>query len=524
MGKKLVCIIVGLIFAVNLMIPSAFAEPGEEILSPETSCDGVAADLEEAPDPAIDSVEASDPAANMEEAPAPAPDPEELPAPAAELEESPGSAPDLAESPDSGNEETLNEAISIAYATIEGLKPVYRVEDVNGVRYIDGKKQDTLTLSFTVKYKNATLRHITDYTTAIDLHDYYGTGSLTIYGQGKFTGSKTVLFKWSHLTTLSGSGSDGRYQTAARIVNDFYDEGSTFNEVVLVKGTDFPDALAANAYAGSIVAPLLLTRAGSIPQDIKIFLSTYKNKIKTITFIGKGMEGAQAEAKKLIPSAKIQEIGGNDRYETAEKVCEKLFEVWASPDYESSGRPIDTVFLVYGRKAADALSASPWSYLYEYPILLTNSQGLATEKTKALLKNEKFKRVIVLGQEEQVRSSNVKGVNSQRIAGDDRYATSRALIDYMMPQYKKDFIYDDSFEDAVVVASGRNANFPDALTGGQLRYPLVLVDDSHTDIPASIKNLLPVSSQSQMYYYMVGAAGKGQGTMYEKVAKGIEGS
>ena len=413
-------------------------------------------------------------------------------------------------------DDTLNEARSIAYATIEGLKSCYRIEDVNGVRYIDGKQQEVLEPSYTVKYGSTTLRHITDYTTFTDLHDYCGTGSLTVYGQGKYSGSKTVNFKWSHLITLSGGGNDGRYQTAVRIANNCYDEYSLFDEVVLVKGTDFPDALSANAYAGTLVAPLLLTRTASIPQDVKYFLTTYKNKIKTVTFIGRGMDGAQAEARKLLPAAKIQEIGGADRYETAEKVCEKLFETWSALGETAS----DTVFLAYGRKAADALSASPWSYLYEYPILLTNAQGQATEKTKALLK--KFNRVIVLGQEEQVRSSNVTHVKPIRIAGSDRYATSRALIDYLMPKYKADFIDSDTYEDAAVIASGMNKNFPDALAGGQMCYPIVLIDESHTDVPSSIKNLLPANASSQMRYYMVGAAGKGQGMMYEKVAQGLE--
>ena len=414
---------------------------------------------------------------------------------------------------ESGDEESLNGATSLAGAVVSYIKAYYRVEEVNGTYYLNGRKQSSLNFSFVFDYSirvgNTYLTENKDFKLSGTLNHFIGAGSVTFTGIGNYTGTKTVAFRWSQLVSIFGTD---RYETAVAIANEKYDSSSTFQNIVLVTGKKFPDALSANAFAGLFNAPLLLTQPEGLPSCVRTFINTYKSKIKAVTFIGAGLDGSKAEVRSLLPGATIQEISGVDRLETANEVCKTIIK--AKGTQATNG----TVFVATGYNPADALSVSPWSYYYEYPILLTDKNGMASEETKALI--SKFKTVILLGQEAQVSSSVVSHVKPTRLYGNDRYETSRKVVSYFLPSYKSRI--SSSKYAFVTIASGLTKNYPDALAGGQLMAPVLLVNDSHASIPSEVRNLKPYQAGYAVYYYFLGAAGKDKGTMYEKVAKNIE--
>lgn len=113
-------------------------------------------------------------------------------------------------------------------------------------------------------------------------------------------------------------------------------------------------------------------------------------------------------------------IGGNDRYETAIKISENG---WSSSD---------RAVLINGEKGlVDALTATPYAYAKNAPILIT-AQGKLTTSTKNRLSAMNVKNVDIVGGVNSVSNQVVSelknmGMTVNRISGASRYDTSLAV-------------------------------------------------------------------------------------------------
>lgn len=113
-------------------------------------------------------------------------------------------------------------------------------------------------------------------------------------------------------------------------------------------------------------------------------------------------------------------IGGNDRYETAIKISENG---WTSSD---------RAVLINGEKGlVDALTATPYAYAKNAPILITG-QGKLTTSTKNRLSAMNVKNVDIVGGVNSVSNQVVNelknmGITVNRISGASRYDTSLAV-------------------------------------------------------------------------------------------------
>ncbi len=113
-------------------------------------------------------------------------------------------------------------------------------------------------------------------------------------------------------------------------------------------------------------------------------------------------------------------IGGNDRYETAIKISENG---WTSSD---------RAVLINGEKGlVDALTATPYAYAKNAPILITG-QGKLTTSTKNRLSAMNVKNVDIVGGVNSVSNQVVNelknmGITANRISGASRYDTSLAV-------------------------------------------------------------------------------------------------
>lgn len=113
-------------------------------------------------------------------------------------------------------------------------------------------------------------------------------------------------------------------------------------------------------------------------------------------------------------------IGGNDRYETAIKISENG---WTSSD---------RAVLINGEKGlVDALTATPYAYAKNAPILIT-AQGKLTTSTKNRLSAMNVKNVDIVGGVNSVSNQVVNdlknmGITVNRISGASRYDTSLAV-------------------------------------------------------------------------------------------------
>lgn len=154
-----------------------------------------------------------------------------------------------------------------------------------------------------------------------------------------------------------------------------------------------------------------------------------------------------------IPQRKVVRIAGKDRFETAEKIAEKVIEL---------GGNANEYALANGLNFPDALSGGAYCGKFKLPLLLTDGKSVP----------EKFKDkpVTVFGGEGVV---NPEGINlKKRLAGKDRFETS----------YK---IAEDGFQDAIGMAITTGYNFPDALSLSpfitKFKCPLLLYDTINTN-------------------------------------------
>ncbi|NYD66707.1 cell wall-binding repeat-containing protein [Agromyces atrinae] len=142
----------------------------------------------------------------------------------------------------------------------------------------------------------------------------------------------------------------------------------------------------------------------------------------------------------------IERLSGDSRYETAAAISRAT--------YGASGIPV--VYIASGGDFPDALSAAPAAVKQGGPLLLVNPGGTPSA-TIAELARLKPKRIVIVGGTGAVSETVANQVASYapvtRIAGEDRYETSRKVVEYAFPSVSSAYI-----------ATG--ADFPDALSAG----------------------------------------------------------
>ncbi|MER3388720.1 MAG: cell wall-binding repeat-containing protein [Microcella sp.] len=155
-------------------------------------------------------------------------------------------------------------------------------------------------------------------------------------------------------------------------------------------------------------------------------------------------------------------LAGPDRYSTSVALAASAY-----PDPSA----VTTVYVAVGTGFADGLAAAPAAAAAGGPLLLTDRSTLP-ESVRAEIQRLTPERIIVVGGPSVINGSVVDALAAlaptvTRVAGDDRYATARALALLAFPDGV----------DEVFVASG--GNFPDALAAsaaaGSRGVPVLLV-------------------------------------------------
>ena len=181
------------------------------------------------------------------------------------------------------------------------------------------------------------------------------------------------------------------------------------------------------------------------------------------------------ELETLAPPT-TERLSGDDRYETAVAISESGFVEGA-----------DTVYIANGVGYADALSAAPAAAQDGAPLLLT-PPGALPSVVVAELNRLVPSTIVIVGGTAAVSNSIENALESlgfepdvERVAGADRYATSRAIANYAFGSAT-----------AAYIASG--LNFPDALTAGPaaaaLGGPVVLVRGTASSVDSATLTLL----------------------------------
>ncbi|MBN2848525.1 MAG: cell wall-binding repeat-containing protein [Coriobacteriia bacterium] len=259
----------------------------------------------------------------------------------------------------------------------------------------------------------------------------------------------------AYITPIEGAD---RYATAVAASREAFPDGSV-TTAIIASGENWPDALGASALAGAVEGPVLLTRAGALPNMVAAEITRLGATEVIIVGGEQAVSVAVADALDALGSIETTRLGGIDRYATATMVARE-----AHARAQAAGTEADTtVFVATGTNFPDALAASPIAYAHVRPILLTNPAGLSAE-TSATLTDIGVTAAVILGGESAVPSRLETGLagllgtdNVSRVSGEDRYATALALAAHA------DTACCISYSGAAV-ASG--IGFADALGGG----------------------------------------------------------
>lgn len=142
-------------------------------------------------------------------------------------------------------------------------------------------------------------------------------------------------------------------------------------------------------------------------------------------------------------------VAGDNRIDTANAISKRYFT------------SADQVILVSARVEADALVSSSLAKQLNSPILLTET-GEVDEATLAEIARLGAKKVVIVGGENVVSDAvieqlNAKGLDVERVSGENRFATAARLADMILDQTGGTEIY---------LVDG--TNFPDALAASNL--------------------------------------------------------
>ncbi|PRR85701.1 cell wall-binding repeat-containing protein [Clostridium luticellarii] len=261
------------------------------------------------------------------------------------------------------------------------------------------------------------------------------------------------------------SGAD-RYATASQVATTNWADGS--DNVVLVSGEGYADAVSASALAKKLDAPILLTKSDSLSADAQTALETLKPK--NIYVVGGTASISQSIRDELAKSYTLTELGGANRYETNTAVAEELVKLGVSAS---------DVLVVGGEGFSDALSVAPVAAAKGQILLLANNNS--SQPAIDFVK-ENNSKVTVVGTSNVINDTvyNALGATTRVDGGTDRFDTNLKVLDNFKDSLKTDKLYianataatpDDLYADALVASA----------VAGKYSAPLVLVDTETSD-------------------------------------------
>ncbi|WP_315119241.1 cell wall-binding repeat-containing protein [uncultured Clostridium sp.] len=273
--------------------------------------------------------------------------------------------------------------------------------------------------------------------------------------------------KVDNINRLSGKN---RYETSEAISKYGWE---TSEYVIIAQGENFPDALCSAPLAKKYNAPIILTKGDGLTEEGQRELKRL-NPSNIILIGGEGVLSPKIEQyiKSNVKSAKIERIGGKNRYETSIKIAEKL---------GFNGEVVIASSMYY----ADALAVAPIAAIKGMPIILTDKNTLPKEVKNYLKGKDMEKAYIVGGTGVISKEIGDELENPRRLSGKDRFDTNVEIL----KAFEGELDYGK-----VVTALGvgsKGNEFADALSGAALaaKYnaPMVL---SSKDLPKVTEDYL----------------------------------
>ena len=206
-------------------------------------------------------------------------------------------------------------------------------------------------------------------------------------GTGAVSENVEKALKGKGITTKRVFG-QSRFSTAAEIAKELNAEPQ---ELFLVYGLDFADALSASTAAAVKGAPIIyLTKDGEMNADTKAYLGSVKGKVKNAYVIGgEGVisDSMMNSAVSALGIEKAERLSGKNRYLTCLEVNKKFADVLTG----------SMVCAATGADFPDALAGGVYAALNKAPLLLVNGKESLSAEQKAFLAEKKANSTAVFG-------------------------------------------------------------------------------------------------------------------------------
>lgn len=253
------------------------------------------------------------------------------------------------------------------------------------------------------------------------------------------------------------SGGD-RYATASQVSQKNWINSQN---VILVSGEGYADAVSASVLSKKLDAPILLTRSDKLNSYTANEIDRLKPK--NVYIIGGSVSISQNIRDILSERYNVISLGGSNRYETNVKVADELVKL---------GVNADNVLVVGGNGFSDALSVAPIAAAKDEIVLLANNNENLIKPAADFIKVNNSKATII-GTENVIKSSIYNDFKAvKRIdGGENRFDTNLKILDEFNYALKNDKIY---------IANASGNGYADALVAsavaGKTGSPLVLLD------------------------------------------------
>ena len=240
-------------------------------------------------------------------------------------------------------------------------------------------------------------------------------------------------------------------------------DDTTTDTVIIASVEDFADALTAAGLAGAYVAPLLYTNQAEVPQAT--LDEVERLGVSRVVLVG-GPAAISDEAGQQFRDLGVNivfRVFGQNRFATAAATARSL---------AAFKNPSDHAYLALGanpeptRAWADAVAVSGLAAQTNRATLLTEPDALPSA-TARVIRELEYERITIVGgtaavSQEVQAEVEALGVEVDRLAGPNRYATSAAVVDAMLEE--------GALVGEVWLASG--GNFADALLAGPVAAQL----------------------------------------------------
>lgn len=279
-----------------------------------------------------------------------------------------------------------------------------------------------------------------------------------------------------------------RYATASQVAIANW---TNTDNIVLVTGEGYADAVSAAVLAKRLDAPILLTTATSLNSDAHNALNSLKPK--NIYIVGGSASVSEAVRNELGSKYKLIELKGDNRYETNAAVAKELVSLGVNPS---------AVLLVGGEGFCDALSVAPIAAAKEQILLLGTNYSDSMKSVIDFIKTNKS-AVTVVGTKNVIGEEilNTLGNATRVDGGQNRFDTNLKILSAFKDSIRMDRLY---------VANASREGFADSLVAsalaGKYTAPLVLVDNEGSAATTNAISYIKANVTSNTNINVVGGA------------------